>query len=49
MCIIPICVPETLKTDLVPLPVETIDEVVRAVLQIDPTASDARMRIHVGG
>ena len=46
---IDVALPETLKTDLVPLPVETIDEVVRAVLQIDPTASDARMRIHVGG
>jgi hypothetical protein len=46
---IDVALPETLKTDLVPLPVETIDEVVRAVLQIDPTATDTRMRIYVGG
>jgi hypothetical protein len=44
-----VALPDTLKTDLVPLPVETINEVVRAVLQVDPTASDARMRIDVGG
>jgi len=44
-----VALPDTLKTDRVPLPVETINEVVRAVLQVDPTTPDARMRIDVGG
>ena len=46
---IDVALPQSLKTDLVPLPVEAIDDVARAVLQIDPTASDARLRIQVGG
>ena len=45
---IDVALSQTLKTDLVPLPVEAIDEVTAAIRQIDPVAAVARMRIRVG-